>query len=51
MQMLGLLRHNSSFEFVPQITTLLTDLGASNSEVNTVTENCSLEMGGYQGND
>jgi symplekin len=33
MQMMGLLKHNSSVDFIPQITTLLTDLGASQSEV------------------
>nr|KAG5694599.1 hypothetical protein BaRGS_015012 [Batillaria attramentaria] len=34
MQMLALLRHSMSADFVPQITTLLTDLGASQSEIN-----------------
>ncbi|BET00821.1 symplekin [Nesidiocoris tenuis] len=34
IQLLGLLRHPSSIEYQHNITTLLTDLGASNSEVN-----------------
>ncbi|XP_076441819.1 symplekin-like [Babylonia areolata] len=34
MQMLSLLRHSASADFIPQITTLLTDLGASQSEIN-----------------
>ena len=33
MQMLALLRHSASSDFIPQITTLLTDLGATQSEV------------------
>ena len=33
MQMLALLRHSASADFIPQITTLLTDLGATQSEV------------------
>lgn len=34
MQMMALLRHSMSADFVPQITTLLTDLGASQHEIN-----------------
>ncbi|XP_076096063.1 symplekin-like isoform X2 [Mytilus galloprovincialis] len=33
MHMLSLLRHPASQDYIPQITTLLTDLGATNSEV------------------
>ncbi|GFO34652.1 symplekin [Plakobranchus ocellatus] len=32
-QMMGLLKHPASVEFLPQISTLLTDLGASQSEI------------------
>ncbi|RUS89143.1 hypothetical protein EGW08_003086 [Elysia chlorotica] len=32
-QMMGLLRHSASLDFLPQISTLLTDLGASQSEI------------------
>ncbi|EDO33007.1 predicted protein, partial [Nematostella vectensis] len=33
LHLMSLLRHPSSFEFLPQITTLLTDLGASQAEL------------------
>uniref|UniRef100_A0A0B7BJ07 Symplekin n=1 Tax=Arion vulgaris TaxID=1028688 RepID=A0A0B7BJ07_9EUPU len=33
-QMMSLLRHPASVDFIPQISTLLTDLGASQSEIN-----------------
>lgn len=36
MHMLSLLRHPASQDYIPQITTLLTDLGATNSEVSYV---------------
>ncbi|GFS11752.1 symplekin [Elysia marginata] len=32
-QMMGLLKHSASLDFLPQISTLLTDLGASQSEI------------------
>ncbi|KAL8604874.1 hypothetical protein ACOMHN_028502 [Nucella lapillus] len=37
MQMLSLLRQSASVDFIPQISTLLTDLGASQSEINKAT--------------
>lgn len=33
MHMLSLLKHKASVDYITQITTLLTDLGATNSEV------------------
>ena len=33
MHMLSLLKHKGSVDYITQITTLLTDLGATNSEV------------------
>ncbi len=34
LKLLSLLKHPASFDFQPQITTLLTDLGATQAEVN-----------------
>lgn len=36
-QMMGLLKHPASLDFLPQISTLLTDLGASQSEIAKLT--------------
>jgi symplekin len=33
LKLLSLLKHPASFDFQPQITTLLTDLGATQAEV------------------
>lgn len=47
MHMLSLLKHKASVDYITQITTLLTDLGATNSEVSQVKKYWWLNEGRF----